>query len=205
MYCHIWRVRAIPTLESTDSMILASTIRRNILHSTKQQIGCIHRHLRSAPPQLCRKTYITTTLPKLEYCSAVWDPHHAKRRQQLENVQKFAGRVITNNWTSGYEPLCSSLGLMKLTDRRKTQKLKLCYKIVNNLFCIPSFTLSPHPHPSPRAPNSKQLSLPLARTEAHKQSFFVNVVSLWTALPEAIVSAPSPCILKHHLYRLYSA
>jgi len=41
----------------------------------------------------------------------------------------------------------------------------------------------------------KQLSLPLARTEAHEQSFFVNVVSLWNALPEAIVSALSLCIL----------
>ena len=127
-------------------------------------------------PSCGHKIYITTTLPKLEYCSAVWDPHHVKRRQQLENVQKFAGRVITNNWTSGYELLCSSLGLMKLADRRRTKKLKLCYKIVNNLSCIPSLTLSPHPHPSPRAPNSKQLSLPLARTEAHKQSFFVNVI-----------------------------
>ena len=156
------------------------------------------------PPQLRCKIYITTTLPKLEYCSAVWDPHHVKRRQQLENVQKFAGRVITNNWTSGYELLCSSLGLMKLADRRRTQKLKLCYKIVNNLSCIPSFTLFPHPYPSPWAPNSKQLSLPLARTEAHEQSFFVNVVFLWNALPEAIVSAPSPCIFKHHLYKLYS-
>jgi len=126
----------------------------NGCNSIKRQIGCIHSQLRSAPPQLRLKIYITTTLPKLEYCSAVWDPHRVKWRQQLENVQKFAGRVITNNWTSGYESLCSSLGLMKLADRRRAQKLKLCYEIVNNLSCIPSFTLSPHPHPSPRAPNS---------------------------------------------------
>jgi len=126
------------------------------------------------------------------------------KSDRVENVQKFAWQVITNNWTSGYESLCSSLGFMKLADRCRTQKLKLCYKIVNNLSCIPSFTLPPHPHPSPQAPNSKQLYLPLARTEAHKQSFFVNVVSLWNALPEAIVSAPSPCAFKHHLHKLYS-
>ena len=63
----------------------------NVCNSTKRQIGCIHRQLHYAPPQLRHKIYITTTLPKLEYCSAVWDPHHVKRRQQLEYVQKFAG------------------------------------------------------------------------------------------------------------------
>ena len=35
-------------------------------------------------------------------------------------------------------------------------------------------------------------------------NLFANVVSLWNALPEAIVSVPSPCIFKHHLYKLYS-
>jgi len=153
--------------------------------------SCCQAKSASQPKQLSEVSttdYVTSVVPvdamqpsednKLEYCSAVWDPHHVKQRQQLENVQKFTEQVIINNWTSGYESLCSSLGPMKLVDRRRTQKLKLCYKIVNNLSCIPSLTLSPHPHPSPRAPKSKQLSLPLVRTEAHKQSFFVNVVSV---------------------------
>jgi len=123
----------------------------NVCNSTKQQIGCIHRQLRYAPPQLRRKIYITTTLPKLECCSAVWDPHHVKRRQQLENVQKFAGRVITNNWTSGYESL--SLGFMKLADRRRTQKLKLLQN------CEQSFLYSLFHSPSSPSPLSSSSKL----------------------------------------------
>jgi len=93
---------------------------------------------------------------------------------------------------------------MKLANRRRTPKLKRCYKIVNNLSCIPLslslLTLTPLLELQTQN-NSTFLLRGLRLT---KQSFFVNVVSLWNALPEAIVSAPSPCVFKHHLYRLYS-
>ena len=89
------------------------------------------------------------------YCSAVWDPHH-----QTSHIQKFAGRVITQNWSADYESLLSSLKLNPLATRRRMQKLKLCYKVLNNKSCIPSSLFTPHPHPSLRCSNSNQIYTP---------------------------------------------
>ncbi len=105
--------------------------------------------LRHAPSKLRHQIYRTTTLPKLEYCCAVWDPHQQVHKQSLENVQKFAARVITTNWTATYSSLCSRLNLQPLVTCRRIQKLKLCYNILHNHSCIPSDTFIPHPRPSP--------------------------------------------------------
>jgi len=44
-------------------------------------------------------------------------------RSQLENIQKFAGRIITTNWSSDYPSLCVSLNLKSLSAQRQIQKL----------------------------------------------------------------------------------
>ena len=84
-------------------------------------------------------------------------PHHLKDTNAIENVQKFAARVITHEWKSDYPSLCSKLNWQTLNTRRKIQKLKVCYNILNNLSIIPATTFTPHPHPSPRHPHSKIL------------------------------------------------
>ena len=156
----------------------------NTCRSSKRQLGRLHRQFRHVPQSLRRKIYTTTTLPKLDYCCAVWDPHHSTHKKQLEDVQKFAGRVITQSWSSNYDSVCSSLNLQTLSHRRKLQKLKLCYKILNNFSCIPSHVFTPHPHPSPRLHNSRPLYKPFTSTVAHRFSFFIDVVPLWNCLPE---------------------
>ncbi len=62
---------------------------RSVCKSAKRQLGMMHSHLRHATSKLRHQIYKTTTLPKLEYCCAIWDP------RTLENVQKFAGREGT--------------------------------------------------------------------------------------------------------------
>ena len=91
----------------------------------------------------CTRLY--TVLPKLDYCCAVWDPHQVTYRSQLENIQKFAGRIITKNWSSEYPSLCVSLNLKSLSAQKQIQKLKLCYKILTNNSCLPSDHFTPHP------------------------------------------------------------
>ena len=59
----------------------------DICRTTKRQLGRVHRQFRHAPCHLRDKIYRTTILPRLEYCCAVWDPHHSKDKQALENVQ----------------------------------------------------------------------------------------------------------------------
>ena len=99
-----------------------------ISKATKRLLGRVHRNFRDAPNHLRHRIYTSTILPKLDYCSAVWDPHHQTHSKRLENVQKFAGRVITQKWSAEYESLLSSLNLKPLATRRRMQKLNYATK-----------------------------------------------------------------------------
>ena len=41
--------------------------------------------------------YVSMVRPHLEYACPMWAPHTAKDIQELERVQKFAGRMDTHN------------------------------------------------------------------------------------------------------------
>lgn len=71
--------------------------------TTKCHLGLIHHKFHQAPAKLRHQIYRSTILPKLEYCSAVWDPHLVKDIQALESVHKFAGRIILNDWKLSYD------------------------------------------------------------------------------------------------------
>ena len=81
--------------------------------------------------------YHSMILPKLGYCSTVWDPHHSNDITALDRVQRFAGRVITHQWHSDHSTLLNSLNWQPLQTRRRLIKLKVCYNILNNYSCIP--------------------------------------------------------------------
>ena len=121
----------------------------NLTKSTKRVLGRIHRNYHGAPAHLRHKIYQTTILPKLDYCSSVWDPHQNTYISNLEKVQQFASKIITQDWSSNPADLYKSLNLYSLQDRRHIQKLKLTYKILNNQSCIPSHVFTSHPQPSP--------------------------------------------------------
>ena len=128
--------------------------------SAKRQLGTIHRKLHQATPETRHQIITSTILPKLEYCCAVWDPHLKQDISILENVQKFAGRIVTKNWSADIETLQSKLQWKPLQLRRRNIKLKVTYNILHNLSCIPSSTFTYHPSPSPRHPHNKILFKP---------------------------------------------
>ena len=68
---------------------------RSVCKSAKRQLCMMHRHHMPRQNYANKLIYKTTTLPKLEYCCVVWDPRSSVDNSALENVQKFAGRVIT--------------------------------------------------------------------------------------------------------------
>ena len=175
---------------------------RGITKAAKRQFGTLHRLFHQASPQARNKLYRSAILPKLEYCSSVWDPHQSTLISGLESVQKFAGRVVTQDWKLDYSSLCLSLGWQNLRARRKKQKLKVCYMILNNLSVLPSFHFTPNTRPSPRHPHSKTLFLPYARTNSHKFSFFIDVIHFWNSLPASVVDSQSPYSFKRKLVDL---
>ena len=141
-----------------------------ISKAAKRQIGLIHRQLHQAPVDVRRKIVHTTILPKLEYCSVVWDPHHKQDIAKLDSVQKFAGRMVLQNWTADTTDLRSTLGWSPLKVRRRNIKLKILYNILNNYSRIPQTAFTYHPHPSPCHPHNKILFQPFASTLSHRHS-----------------------------------
>ena len=165
----------------------------------KKQLGFIHHYLSQSPPNVRHQIYRATVLPKLEYCCAVWDPHYVSDIDALENLQKFAGCVITRQWHSDYHILCSTLNWQPLSVRRKLQKVKVCYNIVNDRSIIPSSTFSLHPHPSPCHPHSQILYKPFVKTTSHMNSFFIAVIPIWNTLPSVVVESSNPSIFKQRV------
>ncbi len=133
----------------------------------KQHLDLIHRTLHQAPPRVRHQVYRSVTLPS----GAVWDPYLSKDTNSLENVHKFAARVVTQKWKENYADLLNSLHWNTLKTRRTLQKLKLCYRIVNNQSILPANTFIPHPHPNLRTHHTKALFKPFASTSTFKNSF----------------------------------
>ena len=48
-----------------------------ICKKEKKQLGLLHRKLHESPSTIRHKIYCPAILPKLDYCSAVWAPHHS--------------------------------------------------------------------------------------------------------------------------------
>jgi len=172
----------------------------NICKSSKKQLGLIHRQLRHAPSKLRHQIYRTTTLPRLEYCCAVWDPHHQVHKRSLESVQKFAARIITTDWKADYPSLCAKLNMKTLATCRRIQKLKVCYSIINNFLAyhLACSLLTPILYPvciisNPFSPQLFQLW--------PTDIFFIDVIPHWNSLPDSSVSCSSASSFEHHLHK----
>ena len=157
----------------------------------KQHLGLIHRTLHQAPPRVRYQVYRSVTLPKLDYCGAVWDPYLSKDINSLDSVHKFAARVVTNKWKENYADLLNSLQWNTLKTRQTLQKLKLCYRIVNNQSILPANTFLPHPYPNSRTHHTKALFKPFASTTAFKKSCYISTVPLWNSLLQNVIDSPS--------------
>jgi len=162
-----------------------------ICKTAKCHLGLIHRKLRQASPQARHTIYRSTILPKLDYCCAVWDPHHSNDITALDRVQWFAGRVITHQWQSDHSTLLNSLNWQPLQTRRRLIKLKVCYNILNNYSCIPPSVFTPHLYPHLRHSHSKMVLRPNAKTNSHRYSFFIDVMPIWNSLPPDVINSPS--------------
>ena len=84
-----------------------------------------------------KQLYLSLVRPHLEYACPVWDPHTVKDQTLLENVQKFALRMASKQWDSGYQDLLDLENIASLADRRLELKLALLYRIVHGLCYFP--------------------------------------------------------------------
>ena len=123
-----------------------------------------------------------------------------KDKVALENVQKFACRMATRSWDSGYEDLLDLVDLPSLECRRLETRLCLLYKIIHKLcyfddgIFIPSTSLTHH------APHNLVLNRPFAHTNSYFYSFVPYTISFWNNLDSSLVCASSVSAFKCNLH-----
>ena len=149
--------------------------------------------------------YLAYIRPHLEYAVPVWDPYQQGLINSLERVQKFALKVCTKNWSSGYESLLQSCNLPTLASRRHYLKLRLLYQVVNGHLNFPTAPVVPR-NLSRSLRNTSTLAFerPVTRTNAHQSSFFPHTIALWNSLPPSAQNCQSlrsfkQTVLRHTL------
>ena len=167
----------------------------HILHScnsAKRKLGLLYRNFYQADQRTLTHLYKALVLPKLDYCSCVWDPSSSSLTAKLEAVQRFAAKLCSKQWSGDSHSLVSSLGWPSLQSRRLRQKAMLCRRIICGESIIsPSPYFSPLPHINPRIHHRHSVKVPYARTAAYQHSFFLSASRLWNSLPPDMVSLSS--------------
>lgn len=152
----------------------------------------IWRNLKGCPVSTHITCFKTLVRPLLEYASVVWDPHQITLTNELEKVQKRAIKRIcpTQNFS-----------LEQVETRRKRDKVSTMYKITNNTLHAP---LPPTVRPRARTTrgHNKRLTIPHARINAYKHSFYPSTAQLWNALPPSAVDSTTICDFKKNLSTL---
>jgi len=143
-------------------------------------LAFLRRNLNKCSPNIKQNCYKTLVRPILEYGSCVWDPHFKKDIENLEIIQKRAGRFITNNYqfkTGNTKINMNQLGFKPLTERRATSKLNLLFKARADLVDIPIN----HLKMSYRKPEN--YAIPTSNVDSHLYSFYPSTIRLWNSLP----------------------
>ena len=176
----------------------------NICSKARKLLGLLYRrYYRFSDQNTLLQLYTSLVRPHFEYAAPAWDPHLQRNIQLLERTQKFACRMCTKAWDTGYEELLETLNLPSLSNHRLFLKLCTVFKIIHNLCYFPPDVLLASETRSCSS-RSLLLSQPFARTNSYLYSFVPNAVSHWNHLPESVVAKPSlytfKSALSHHLF-----
>ena len=148
----------------------------------KQILGLLYRRFCNyAEGDTLKQLYLSLIRPHLEYACPVCDSRAMKDKTLLENVPKFAFRMATKQWDSGYQDLLDIMNVPCLADRRLQLKLPLLYKIVHGMCYFPSDILCPRSNNSNRTNHSLVINQPFAHTNAYYYSFVPHTISAWNS------------------------
>ena len=177
-------------LEIDNTMTWSSHI-QTISNKSTKVLNFIKRNLYNCPPDTKRTAYLTLVRPTMEYAAPVWDPHYNVDIYKLERVQRRAARWIQSEYTrtASITSLLSSLDISTLEQRRKSSRLVLFYKILNNLLPISIPTCYHHTQFHTRQHHSNHFMLPQATLNSYKNSFYPRTIKDWNNLPIYIIEA----------------
>ena len=90
----------------------------HICKKARKTIGYLHRSFHSAPPQTRRSLYLALVRPILEYGCTTYHPLNSKLTNRLETTQRFACRVILQDWKLTHDDLLLEADLQLLSKGR---------------------------------------------------------------------------------------
>lgn len=175
----------------------------NVSTKANQKLGFLKRNLKGSPTDLKKLAYIAIVRSSIEYASAIWDPHLAKDKTQLEGVQRKAARWIQGDYqrTSSVTSMLKSLQLDTLEERRRASRLAFMYKILREEVAVSPTDL--HIERNPRAVRGlctqDKLIVPRCHTTQLQKHFVARTVPEWNRLPHSTTSADTLQCFKRRL------
>ena len=135
---------------------------------------------------------------RLEYCSALWNPHKIQDIQRLEAIQRSFTRRISGCDKMNYWERLEFLQLPSLQRRRERYMIINAWKILNGK--IPndigmSFYKSERHGERARVPPTAK-HCPVAVNTLYENSFSVKAAKLWNTLPKSVNSTKELSIFK---------
>lgn len=157
--------------------------------SVNRSLGLLKHNLKHAPSHLRSRAYTTLIRPKIEYASAIWDPHQAYLINSIESLQNRAVRFIYSDYSrhTSITALKKRAGFQELSLRRKIARLSLFHKLYhhstlhNDFFCLPSAIFDRRDHPF----KVKRVS---CRSFNYAHSFIPRTITDWNALPPRVAT-----------------
>ena len=163
--------------------------------------GLLRRNLSGCPIKLREQAYIALIRSRLEYCSAVWDPHLKKDINSVEAVQHRAARFTVQDYrySSSVTAMLSDLNWLLLKDRRKDIRLDLLFQIIRGKISAEAENILLKPDSRTRKKHNSTYRHLRPHTEQYRQSFFVTTIIDWNNLSEACVNADTITAFKAQL------
>ena len=209
----VWRGSCYNILEKFKSLFHSfmsfSPHINNIASDAVKSLNFVRRNLSKCDESIKSAAYLGLIRPKLEYASAVWDPHLSKDINTIERVQRIAARWVKSNynWENSVSNMLSELHWPTLHNRRLISRLTLLCKGLHNLITldIPSYitTTTTTSHIT-RFQHSFYFNLPTARTNHYHNSYFLKTFRDWNSLPISAIEANTLNCFYNQLCTLYS-
>ena len=170
--------------------------------STKanKMLGLLRRNLGTCKQSTKDIAYKTLVRPRLEYCSAVWDPHQKIHIDNLEKIQRRAARFVTNNYmkTSSVTKIIEDLKWDTLQKRRSMARLTVLHKETHSK--IPSnihhLLVVNGCKPQTRQHHNLNYNTIQTNKDCYRYSLYPRTIPLWNSLPPSVKSATNTCNFK---------
>ena len=171
-------------------------------------LGLLKRNFWNCSPHTKEVAYKTLVRPRLEYCSAVWDPYQQIHQANLERVQRRAARFVKNDYkyTSSVTDMLLELNWDLLQDRREKARLVAVYKETHKL--VPSNIsqqLVSNSRTRPNTRSSHELNYEVIRPnkDCYKFSLYPRTITTWNALPSGINIKTGGCPESTYVHRYF--